>query len=119
MVDLRKPVAVEVVPDRPSYLREGVDPVKGQVMVGFTNEKEPIATPCDIANHRRGKPGNLDRNTMGRPVARHIVEGDPTVWMENRGHKTDRSLETMDTGSDPTEVMKTRNHPNGAVAAHS
>lgn len=56
---------------------------------------------------------------MGRPVARDIVEGDPTVRMENRGHKTDRSLETMDTGSDPTEVMKTRNHTNGAVAAHS
>ena len=56
---------------------------------------------------------------MGRPVARDIVEGDPTVWMEDCGDKTDRSLETMDTGSDPTEVMKTRNHTNGAVAAHS
>ena len=56
---------------------------------------------------------------MGRPVARDIVEGDPTVWMEDCGDKTDRSLETMDTGSDPTEVMKTRNHPDGTVATHS
>ena len=56
---------------------------------------------------------------MGRPVARDIVEGDPTIFVENRGDETDRSLETMDPGSDPTEVMKTRNHPDGAVAAHS
>ena len=60
MVDLRKSVAVEVVPDRPSHLREGVDPVKGQVLVGFPNEKEPIATPRDVADHGRGKPRNLD-----------------------------------------------------------
>lgn len=84
MVDVRKPIAVEMVPDRPSDFCEGLDAVHGQVMVGLPNQKEPVSAPRHVANNWAGQTRNADRNAMGRSVARDIVDRNPTIGMEHR-----------------------------------
>ena len=56
---------------------------------------------------------------MGFPVARDIVEGDPSVGMEDCGDDAYRGLEAVHARGNPAEVMEARDDSDGSVTAHS
>ena len=56
---------------------------------------------------------------MGFPVARDIVEGHPSVGMEDGGDDAYRSLEAVHPWGNPAQVMEAREDPDGSVTTHS
>lgn len=56
---------------------------------------------------------------MGFPVARDIVEGHPSVGMEDCGDDAYRSLEAVDPRGNPAQMVEAREDSDGAVTTHS
>src|SRR5213078_2640411 len=84
----------------------------------FTDQKEPVAAPRDIA-HYGSDSFNIDSDIFCKTITRHIGDRDKSVRFQFRFDRPDRSLDDMLSRTDLAHVFQSPNQSDRPVAAHS
>src|SRR5580704_8670284 len=121
MIDLRTVCASNVViaqrranPQR--EIGEVIDVSQFQRLIVITNQKEPIATPRDVAGHFADA-FHLNRNVLGEAIAGYVLQRDRVRAVVLDGNAPHRSLKHVTARLDPAEMAEGDGDTDRAMAA--